>query len=790
MEQQESELSVALYGKKMVENELERANSRISALTAELALLRQSLEQPGIVEKMGVLANESPFPQLRISTDGEILLQNRSAFILNDFEYNGRHFNQPDFWTYIIKGTKDIEGDFTIDTNCNENIYSFWCNPSADKRYFNIYGTDITSRTRIEQQMEEQRLFFEDILNHLPVDIGVFDSEQKYIFVNPCAIDDPFMRKWVIGKTDNDYCLKTNGSIALAKNRENIFNQCLEAKEEREWEEESTHETGEKTFYLKKFYPVLDENNTVRLVIGYGIDITERKNAEQAAEASAKAKEQFLANMSHEIRTPMNAIMGMSRQLEKTTLNEQQALFLKTIITASSNLLIIINDILDFSKIEAGKLSLERIGFSFAEVLNNAKSVILHKAEEKGLEFIFLLDNSIAPILLGDPYRMNQILINLLSNAVKFTERGGIRTEVIVKKDKGGRQNIQILVTDTGIGMSEEFLKKLFTMFSQEDRSIGRTYGGTGLGMSITRQLVTMMDGTITVESKKNQGTTVKTLLELQKGTEADLPQKRTQIHDKTILEGKTLLLADDNELNRLVAIAILEQYGAKIIPAMNGQEAVNILREKEVDLVLMDLSMPIMNGLEATAMIRKEISETLPVIALSANVVKGEKENCLAQGMNDFVGKPFLEEDLVRMIGKWTNTPISIPTVKETVEEGEAGTFYNLRGLKDVTKGNAEIEKKLINIFIEESRSAATTLSEAFKSKDVKKIKDAAHRIKPSVAIMGISSLRQDLLELEALDSLTDKATDIKGMIENVNNVLTLVTTHMQNHLVLTAVN
>ncbi|MDB5230102.1 MAG: multi-sensor hybrid histidine kinase [Chitinophagaceae bacterium] len=772
----------------MVENELERANSRIAALTAELALLRQSLEQPGIVEKMGVLANESPFPQLRISTDGEILLQNRSAFILDEFEYNGRHFNQQEFWTYIIKGTKDIEGDFTIDTNCKEKIYSFWCNPSADKLYFNIYGTDITSRTRIEQQMEEQRLFFEDILNHLPVDIGVFDAEQKYIFVNPCALGDPFMRKWLIGKTYKEYCIKENKPLTIANNREFHFKKCLQNQEEMGWEEEIINESGEKSFFLKKFYPVMDDNNIVRIVIGYGIDITARKNAEQAADASAKAKEQFLANMSHEIRTPMNAIMGMSRQLEKTILSEQQSLFLKTIITASSNLLIIINDILDFSKIEAGQLSLEKIGFSFAEVLNNAKSVILHKAEEKGLEFIFLLDNSIAPILVGDPYRMNQILINLLSNAVKFTERGGIRTEVIVKKDKTGKQNIQIIVTDTGIGMSQEFLKKLFTMFSQEDRSIGRTYGGTGLGMSITRQLVTMMNGTITVESKKNQGTTVKILLELQKGSEGDLPQRRSQIQDKTILEGKTLLLVDDNELNRLVAIAILEQYGAKIIPAINGLEAVNILKEKKVDLVLMDLSMPVMNGLEATALIRKEISETLPVIALSANVVKGEKENCLAHGMNDFVGKPFLEEDLIRIIGKWTNTLITLALSQKIHADTEAGSFYSLRGLKDVTNGNKDIERKLVNIFIVESRAASKILADGLAQNDLKKIKDAAHRIKPSVAIMGISSIKKDLTALENLDSLKGKTVEIKEIIERVNSVLQLVTTHMQNHLIVTA--
>ncbi|HUP13260.1 MAG TPA: response regulator, partial [Niastella sp.] len=395
--------------------------------------------------------------------------------------------------------------------------------------------------------------------------------------------------------------------------------------------------------------------------IGIHLDITQQKmlekqlmEAKQLAEKSVHAKDLFLANMSHEIRTPMNAILGMSKQLQKTTLNQQQTSFLEIIGTAAENLLVIINDILDFSKLEAGKVTLEEIGFNMHDLATNASRVLKLKAEEKGLLFEVLVDPNVAPVLKGDPFRINQVLMNLLSNSIKFTKRGHITLQCLLKDSRPGHQSLEIVISDTGKGMDEGYLKNLFNKFSQEDESIARSYGGTGLGMSIVKQLVELMNGAITVKSKKGEGTQVNITLSFAEGTENDLPKKDNSHVEAHILADKKILLVEDNEMNRVVAETILNQYGASIAQAVNGVDALDAIRNHPFDIVLMDIQMPVMDGLEATRLIRNELHSTIPIIALTANAVKGEMEKCIQAGMNDYLSKPFEEEDLIRLIAKW----------------------------------------------------------------------------------------------------------------------------------------
>lgn len=435
----------------------------------------------------------------------------------------------------------------------------------------------------------------------------------------------------------------------------------------------------------------------------------------------------------------MNAILGMSKQLQKTTLNQQQQSFLEIIGTAAENLLVIINDILDFSKLEAGKVTLEEIGFNMRDLITNTSRVLKLKAEEKGLQFDVSVAHEVCKVLKGDPFRINQVLMNLLSNSIKFTKRGQVTLQCLLKKNAPGIQRLEIIISDTGKGMDEGYLKNLFNKFSQEDESIARSYGGTGLGMSIVKQLVELMNGTITVKSKKDEGTQVTIQLSFETGQESDLPKKDNSHVEAHILADKKILLVEDNEMNRVVAETILNQYGATIYEAVNGMEAIDAIRARQYDIVLMDIQMPVMDGLEATRIIRKDIQSNIPVIALTANAVKGEMEKCIQAGMNDYLSKPFEEEDLIRLIAKWLGRETHFGPAKATVATDTP--LYDLAKLKQITRGDEKFIVKMLQVFINETITGTANLERAFEEKDIKQVKFLAHRMKSSLSNLSIFS-------------------------------------------------
>jgi PAS domain S-box-containing protein len=537
------------------------------------------------------------------------------------------------------------------------------------------------------------------------------------------------------------------------------------------------NKAGEAKWWLVSGAPRYNDKGELVGSIGIHLDITEQKNLEveliearHQAESSATAKQAFLTNMSHEIRTPMNAILGMARQLQKSSLNEQQQFFLQTINDASENLLVIINDILDISKIEAGKLSLETIGFSVRDVVNKAIQVTRHRAEEKGLKLVGTTEESIANVFLGDPFRLTQVLLNLLSNAVKFSNKGRIQIAITLAGQEEEKQLVQISVTDTGIGMEKEFIANLFQSFSQEDRSVSRKYGGTGLGMAISKQLVEMMGGTIQVESKKNIGSRFSLIIPFTIGKQNDLPEKEIKNSDSTLLKGKKILLVEDNEMNRLVATVTLGHYGAVITEAFNGVEAVETMRKFEYDLVLMDMQMPVMDGLAATRIIRKELESTVPIIALTANAIKGENEKCLAAGMNDYVSKPFAEEDLVNMIAKWLGQDLLRTAAKTQSLEDK---LYNLSKLHEISRGDQSFVKKMINMFCNSVPPSVTEIKTAYEQKDYVKIKSVAHRIKPSIDSMGIESLKNEIRQIEQFALQEEDTGHLCKLIEKLETVV-----------------
>ena len=376
----------------------------------------------------------------------------------------------------------------------------------------------------------------------------------------------------------------------------------------------------------------------------------------EKAEESKKFQQQFLANMSHEIRTPMNAVIGMTNLVLKTNLDEQQKKYINAIKVSSDNLLIIINDILEISKIEAGKLDFESIPFRLDEVFGNVNNVLRFKAEEKGLKLITKLDERLPKTVKGDPGRLNQVLINLVGNAIKFTEHGSVEMGCRFASEKDKKVVVEFVVKDTGIGIPQEKIDLVFESFTQASSDTSRKYGGTGLGLTISKQFVEMQGGTIGVVSVIGKGSTFTFSIPYEMVDEKEiLSQTEVPTAQQTDrLTKANILLVEDNEFNRIVAVDTLKEYlpEVNVAIAVNGKDAVEKLQQGNFDLVLMDVQMPEMDGYDATQFIRKQFSAPLnaiPILAMTANATKEEVDKCRECGMDDYISKPFVPENLIR---------------------------------------------------------------------------------------------------------------------------------------------
>lgn len=372
-----------------------------------------------------------------------------------------------------------------------------------------------------------------------------------------------------------------------------------------------------------------------------------------------------------------------------------------------------------------------------------------HRAEEKGLQFTnSYFDPEIAPVLLGDPYRLNQVLLNLVSNAIKFTREGVVDITCLLLKNSQHQQTLYITVLDSGIGMDPAFAQKLFEKFTQEDSSITRKYGGTGLGMSICKELVELMGGNIQVTSKKGEGTAVALTLPMDRGTGEQLPSKEIEQVDTSIIAGKRILVTDDNELNRLVASGILSDYKADVVEAENGSDAVSLVDGSGFDLVLMGIQMPVMDGIEATKLIRHKIGIQLPVIALTAYAITGDNQKCLDAGMDDYLSKPFEEQQLLAMVCKWLKKK---ELASASVIKNEA-SLYSLKNIYEIAGGNNKYIVKLIVTFVDQTELSLEEIKDALHKKTFLSVKNIAHKMVSSVSFFEINSVVEVLREIERL--------------------------------------
>ena len=492
------------------------------------------------------------------------------------------------------------------------------------------------------------------------------------------------------------------------------------------------------------------------------------EKAKRKAERLAKVKEEFLANMSHEIRTPLSAIIGFTNQLSGTGLKDKQKYYLQAVQNSSEHLLNTVNDILDFSKIESGQLNLENIPFNLDDQITDVFNAFKIKAEEKNIFLKIEKEEDLNVALLGDPFRLKQILYNLVGNAIKFTQEGGVIIKYayhLNKKDV----NLKLEVIDTGIGISKKQLSTIFRGFHQADSSITRKYGGTGLGLAITKKLIDLLKGKISVSSTVNKGSSFTVELNYEVSEEYELQElEHIESFDPSALLGKTVLVVDDDEFNLLLLHTILNKWGMQIELASNGKEAYNLMMKNRYDIVLSDIQMPELSGIDLVNKIKKDSLEykDIPILAITANVTGKTFPE-----FNDFILKPFEESNLYSKISKALN--IEMQLIDKGVQEVSVNNNKSTISLKDIevfADGDVDMVENMVTDLIQNCRKHLYQMNQAIQKKDMLLVADLAHKMQPSFGHIKANEIVRILKLIEDHNKNNLSIKKISSLVSEIN--------------------
>lgn len=682
-------------------------------------------------------------------------------------------------------------------------------------------------KSLLESQLVQTQKKLQTVVANSPIILFALDEDEKFTLFEGKGLEEMKINK-------QDFIGVKLQDAAVLPIHSNDYQTALDGKEVT-----SVVEIGKQ--YFEVFYSPMfpDETGTGKPhgVIGVATDVTAHKRAEeeltrakQVAEETAKIKEQFLANMSHEIRTPMNGIIGLTRILLETRVDEEQQGYLESIRSCSDNLLVIINDILDFSKIEAGKMSFESVPLSLARISRLTAELFQSKADEKGIGLITDMDDAIPAALMGDSTRLSQILNNLVSNAIKFTNKGEVVIQACLREKSETHATVDFSVKDSGIGIPEKSLSSIFESFTQASSDTTRKFGGTGLGLTIVKQLIGLQGGNIHVTSQEGAGTTFHFHLTFPVADESTLKKVNDIPEDKLDTSHLSILVAEDNPVNQLVVKNLLKKWNTPFEIANNGQEAVDWVQKKRFDVVLMDIQMPVMDGFTATKTIRGLQAPlcTLPIMAMTAHATANEKQKCFDNSMDDYICKPFQPSELKKKLLELTksgsqplngipvaqtsavntitempvgpapegnhqpekkaslltkNLVIDTPPVKR--EPVETGGKIDLKYLRELSDGNDAFVIEMIEMFLNKTPVALEEMQACFEQQKWEELRQIAHRIKPSFGYIGLPATQQSLGEIERLSEETGQSPKLAQLMVLVESVSRSAFNQLEKELV-----
>ncbi len=522
------------------------------------------------------------------------------------------------------------------------------------------------------------------------------------------------------------------------------------------------HKSGTECWIQASYNPILDEDDKVVRIIKIAQNITGEvestkvlERAKQLADDLNIQKDYFIANMSHEIRTPINTILGFAELLESAEEDEVKRSQMQAIQTAGDNLLYLVNDILDLSKIEAGIFQIDHRRFELRSTVASVFSILQLRATQKKLAFNYTIQEEVPEFVLGDKNRLTQILMNLLGNSIKFTHKGTINLTISIVRNTAKKCTLQFVVSDTGIGIDPTKLESIFERFTQAEENTSRKYGGTGLGLNITKLLVEKQGGKIRAESKPGQGSSFTFTITYTKTSKRAVATDVTSISVPANTNVR-VLLCEDNLLNQRLVQTILQDADIRLDIAENGKKGLELLRKNTYDVILMDVQMPEMNGYDATKMIRGELGLTTPIIALTAHSMVAEREKCLTFGMSDYLSKPFRKNELIQLVRQWSEWLPDNQETKHLDETIPPASLFSLKKLHEYSGGDPVFEKEMISIFLVQSLEIMDSMKAAFTEHNLTLIADLAHKLKNSFGLLDTDLTLLNQLEEDAKTGIT----------------------------------
>jgi PAS domain S-box-containing protein len=670
---------------------------------------------------------------------------------------------------------------------------SFWGDTASTiihiegREFYLTRITDVSSSVNVKEALERSEKKFRDLIHYSQALICTHDVNGKILSINPASL------RAVEAESEEQVIGLNLGDLFEEKNK-GLFDEYLRKIHS---DEELTGIMSVRSFKGKRLYWMYHNYKVViegeeSYVVGFAQDISDRlamekelKTAKETAEESLRSRDTFLAMMSHEMRTPLNGIIGITRLLKRTELASKQTDYMRMIENSADSLLVIINDLLDLSKIESGKIELEHIPFDLQRSISAVIEPLRIRAEEKGLSLVSDMSKVTQPILIGDPVRLNQIILNLISNAIKFTKNGFIKIIAETKPLNDDQIELTIHVQDSGIGIPTDKQESIFEAFTQSHSSTTRQYGGTGLGLTISRKIAQLHHGKITVHSKEQEGSTFTLDIPYAIG-KGILKEKFSEQSIHADLHEVRILVAEDNELNQYITKVMLTEYHCIPDLASNGKIAVEMFERNQYDLILMDIQMPEMDGIEATKKIRqlKGHKAAVPIVALTANAMKSDQEKYIEAGMNGHIAKPFKENELIETICILLQKPYHF--AKKQNEKNEdliilpSHQLYTLEYVNDLTGGDQQMIKEMVNVFVQTTLPELQKIRNLLRDEKTEDIKNVLHKLKSTLKTFHISNIEDDIRQIEAYEGNTPMI-EFRLRVNRLISFIQIVIDHMQ---------